>query len=58
MGHCQGRTCGQNINEILWAIRDKQTVRTSFTTRPPIKPVPVGILAQIRSGEHPVKEGQ
>ncbi len=54
MGPCQGRMCGRNTTEICGAAthRDFGAVGTS-TVRPPIKPVPLGVLGGPEF--HPVK---
>lgn len=46
MGHCQGRFCGQLINELLWKISGEQKKREVFTPRIPVKPVPFGALLE------------
>ena len=46
MGHCQGRFCGQVINELIWQLTGMHQEREVFTPRIPIKPVPFGVLAQ------------
>ncbi|MGD8890780.1 MAG: FAD-dependent oxidoreductase [Desulfobacterales bacterium] len=45
MGHCQGRFCGQVINELLWNLSGKTSEREYFTPRIPVKPVPFRTLA-------------
>jgi len=45
MGHCQGRICGQLINELIWKFTDDSKERTYFTPRIPAKPVPFEALA-------------
>jgi hydrogen cyanide synthase HcnB len=45
MGHCQGRFCGQVINELMWRLTDVRKQREVFTPRTPAKPVPFGRLA-------------
>ncbi len=44
MGHCQGRFCGQIINELLWKISGEHRTREIFTPRIPVKPVPFEAL--------------
>lgn len=46
MGHCQGRFCGQVINELIWKLTGMPRKREVFTPRVPIKPVPFGVLAR------------
>lgn len=46
MGHCQGRFCGQLINELLWKISGEKKKREVFTPRIPAKPVPFGALLE------------
>jgi len=46
MGHCQGRFCGQVINELIWRLAGMPRKREVFTPRIPIKPVPFGVLAR------------
>jgi len=45
MGHCQGRLCGQVLNELLWKLTGSNAKREYFTPRIPAKPVPFGALA-------------
>jgi hydrogen cyanide synthase HcnB len=45
MGHCQGRFCGQVINELMWRLTDVRKQREVFTPRTPVKPVTFGCLA-------------
>jgi len=45
MGHCQGRFCGQVINELIWRLTDVREQRGIFTPRIPAKPVPFACLA-------------
>ena len=47
MGHCQGRFCGQVINELLWHLSGKTGERECFTPRIPVKPVPFKTLAGV-----------
>jgi thioredoxin reductase len=46
MGHCQGRFCGQIINELLWKLSGEALPREVFTPRIPAKPVPFGALLE------------
>ena len=39
MGHCQGRFCGQVINEILNQLNQNNTAKELFTPRIPVRPV-------------------
>ena len=45
MGHCQGRICGQVINELMWKFSGIRKARDIFTSRIPAKPVPFECLA-------------
>jgi len=45
MGHCQGRFCGQVINELIWRLTGVRKQRETFTPRTPAKPVPFECLA-------------
>lgn len=46
MGHCQGRFCGQLVNELLWEISGVRGDRQHFTSRLPVKTVTFGELAE------------
>ncbi|MCG8686240.1 MAG: FAD-dependent oxidoreductase [Desulfobacterales bacterium] len=41
MGHCQGRFCGQVVNELIRQVSGEQVERKTLTVRPPLKPVPL-----------------
>jgi thioredoxin reductase/bacterioferritin-associated ferredoxin len=45
MGHCQGRYCGQVINELIWRLTGVRKQHEMFTPRTPAKPVPFAFLA-------------
>jgi thioredoxin reductase/bacterioferritin-associated ferredoxin len=45
MGNCQGTFCGQAANELMWKAAGKTWPRTWFTVRPPIRPIPIGVIA-------------
>jgi thioredoxin reductase/bacterioferritin-associated ferredoxin len=45
MGHCQGRFCGQVVNELLWQLAGRPSARQVFTPRSPVRPVRFGIMA-------------
>ena len=45
MGHCQGRFCGQFVNELIWKVSGEKLPRTNFTVRQPLKPVPFKYIA-------------
>jgi len=45
MGYCQGRFCGQVMNELLWKLTKNPLKRESFTTRIPVKPIPLEVLS-------------
>ena len=49
MGHCQGRFCGQVINELLWKLSGAQGKREIFTPRIPVRAVSFGELAASRT---------
>ncbi len=44
MGQCQGRFCGQVINEVFWRVSAQRRPRARFTPRIPAKPVAMGDL--------------
>ncbi len=47
MGNCQGRTCGPIVYDLLTAYTGAHPVAPNlFSVRPPIKPVPLGLLSQ------------
>lgn len=47
MGHCQGRTCGRLVAQIIREETGKPLDKIELpTTRPPIKPVPLKVLAR------------
>lgn len=48
MGPCQGRFCGQVINELLWKLTGSQTEREIFTPRIPVRVVSFGELADVK----------
>ena len=45
MGHCQGRFCGQVINELIWRLTGVRKQHEMFTPRTPAKPVSFACLA-------------
>jgi thioredoxin reductase/bacterioferritin-associated ferredoxin len=45
MGHCQGKFCGQVINELLTMFSKETRPRESFTPRIPVRPVPFKVFA-------------
>jgi hydrogen cyanide synthase HcnB len=45
MGHCQGRFCGQVINDLIWRLTGVRKQREIFTSRTPAKPIPFACLA-------------
>jgi thioredoxin reductase/bacterioferritin-associated ferredoxin len=45
MGPCQGRFCGQVVNELMWQANGRQVPRQTFTPRSPVRPVNFGVLA-------------
>ena len=45
MGHCQGRFCGQVINDLLGILRSEKAPVEPFTPRIPVRPVPFKVLA-------------
>jgi hydrogen cyanide synthase HcnB len=42
MGYCQGRYCGQVINELISRLTESPMERGHFTFRVPVKPIPIG----------------
>ncbi len=52
MGLCQGRTCGYLVSRLLARhIQKPLDLIELDTPRPPVKPVPIGILATGLEGE-------
>jgi thioredoxin reductase/bacterioferritin-associated ferredoxin len=51
MGHCQGRFCGQVVNELLWRMTGNPSPREIFTPRSPVRPVNFGIMADTLNHE-------
>jgi bacterioferritin-associated ferredoxin len=50
MGHCQGRSCLRIIARILNENTGKPVSKMKFpTSRPPLKPIPIKILAKYQS---------
>jgi bacterioferritin-associated ferredoxin len=45
MGHCQGRFCGEVINDLLSILKKEARLRESFTPRIPVRPVPFKVIA-------------
>jgi len=46
MGHCQGRTCGRLIAQLIAQETGVPVKAQTWTTfRPPTRPIPMGILA-------------
>ncbi len=49
MGNCQGRICGANIYSIISALTNESPEEVGrFTVRPPIKPVTIGALSELK----------
>lgn len=46
MGHCQGRICGQNVNELLSKAGGSRRPVEQISVRPPLAVVPIGRLAE------------
>jgi thioredoxin reductase/bacterioferritin-associated ferredoxin len=44
MGHCQGRFCGEVINDLLSMLSKETRFRESFTPRIPVRPVPFKVF--------------
>ena len=57
MGNCQGRNCQRQIAALVagQAGRPIQDV-PMFTARPPVKPVPIGLIAEERPDDEPAAE--
>lgn len=52
MGPCQGRMCGMTVAEIIADVHQASVPETGyFRVRPPLKPVPLGALANMENGE-------
>lgn len=50
MGYCQGRVCGTTVEQLAAQAAGRMPgERGGFNMRPPIKPVPVSVLAQLDS---------
>lgn len=41
MGYCQGRFCGQVINELFWMLKGRPGNREQLPARVPVKPIPI-----------------
>jgi thioredoxin reductase len=46
MGFCQGRFCGQVVNELLWRLSENPKEREIFTPRVPVYPLPFSALIE------------
>ena len=52
MGPCQGRLCGSTVTEIIADVHRVPVPETGYyRVRPPLKPVPLGALANMENGE-------
>jgi NAD(P)H-nitrite reductase large subunit len=52
MGPCQGRLCGLTVSEIIAAERGVPVAEVGYyRIRPPIKPIVLGELAELKMGE-------
>lgn len=52
MGPCQGRMCGLTVAEIIADVHRASVQETGyFHIRPPLKPIPLGALARLETGE-------
>jgi hypothetical protein len=52
MGPCQGRMCGMTVAEIIADVHRTPVSETGhFRVRPPLKPVPLGALANMENSE-------
>jgi bacterioferritin-associated ferredoxin len=52
MGHCQGRTCGRLIARLIAEETGLPMSEQDWTTfRPPTRPVPLGVLAELGGGD-------
>lgn len=48
MGRCQGRFCGPNLRDVLaYELGDQADLDDSLTARPPVKPITLGVLAEM-----------
>ena len=57
MGNCQGRNCQRHIAALVAHRAGKSVEQVPmFTARPPVKPVPIGLVAEERPEEEPVAE--
>jgi hydrogen cyanide synthase HcnB len=57
MGRCQGRYCSRQVASIVARHAGKELWEIPrFTPRPPIKPVPINIVAEAQPEEEPVAE--
>jgi NAD(P)H-nitrite reductase large subunit len=48
MGHCQGRFCGQIVQDLIARVSGKPMARDCFTPRIPAKPITFETLAKER----------
>ncbi|MEO1537921.1 MAG: NAD(P)/FAD-dependent oxidoreductase [Pseudomonadota bacterium] len=54
MGPCQGRVCGLALSEVIAETRNQNMADTGYLRiRPPIKPIPVGAVAEASACEPP-----
>jgi len=47
MGNCQGRFCGQFVHDLMCKATGEQLGRTVFTVRPPLKSLPLEVIAKM-----------
>jgi D-hydroxyproline dehydrogenase subunit alpha len=57
MGNCQGRNCQRQVMALVAHHAGKRVDQVPmFTPRPPVKPVPIGLVAEEKPEEAPVAE--
>jgi NADPH-dependent 2,4-dienoyl-CoA reductase/sulfur reductase-like enzyme len=57
MGNCQGRNCQRHIASMVAGRAGKSIDQVPmFTARPPVKPVPIGLIAEERPDDEPAAE--
>ncbi len=57
MGNCQGRNCQRQIAALVAGRAGRSVEQVPmFTARPPVKPVPIGLIAEERPDDEPAAE--